>query len=161
MAHPIQHLVVLMMENRSFDHMLGFLPSTPENPINGLTGTETNPLGPEGPIVQVSRNARTVHDLIPDPGHEWVHVNKQISGNREGAGAPTMQGFVEDYADVANSHQGPNVMKCFTPQTLPILSTLATQSPFATGGSPPFQDRPSPIGSSPMEPPRTVRSPRT
>ena len=38
----LQHIVVLMMENRSFDHMLGGLAAT--NPaIDGLTGTESNP----------------------------------------------------------------------------------------------------------------------
>ena len=60
MAAQIKHLVVLMMENRSFDHLLGFLPG-----VNGLTGAETNPTSPGGPLVQVSRNARTVHDLNP------------------------------------------------------------------------------------------------
>jgi len=37
----IKHLVVLMMENRSFDHMLGLMMS-PDWPIDGLTGDETN-----------------------------------------------------------------------------------------------------------------------
>jgi len=38
----LKHVVVLMMENRSFDHMLGALRA--EDPrINGLTGNETNP----------------------------------------------------------------------------------------------------------------------
>jgi hypothetical protein len=45
MAQPIQHLVVLMLENRSFDHMLGFMRS-PSCPINGLTGDERNPRDP-------------------------------------------------------------------------------------------------------------------
>ena len=38
----LKHIVVLMMENRSFDHMLGGLKKT--NPhVNGLKGNETNP----------------------------------------------------------------------------------------------------------------------
>ncbi len=37
----LKHVVVLMMENRSFDHMLG--PEGPGLMINGLTGTESNP----------------------------------------------------------------------------------------------------------------------
>jgi phospholipase C len=38
----LKHVVVLMMENRSFDHKLGALHA--ENPlINGLTGLESNP----------------------------------------------------------------------------------------------------------------------
>ena len=40
----IRHIVVLMMENRSFDHMLGYLQQpTGRWTSNGLTGTETNP----------------------------------------------------------------------------------------------------------------------
>ena len=65
MAATVKDLVVLMLENRSFDYMLGFLPS-----VNGLDPAWTNPLTAEGPQVQVSPDARTVHDLIPDPGHE-------------------------------------------------------------------------------------------
>ena len=38
----MQHLVVLMMENRSFDHMLGYL-SLAGMAVNGLKGNETNP----------------------------------------------------------------------------------------------------------------------
>jgi phospholipase C len=123
MAASFKHLVVLMMENRSFDHILGFLPG-----VNGLTGNETNPLTPEGPLVQVSQDARTVHDLIPDPGHEFINVNMQIFGNQTGTddGQPKMQGFVRDYALVSNdSAQGANIMKCFTPTTVPVLSALA------------------------------------
>jgi len=67
--YPIKHLVVVMLENRSFDHLLGFLPG-----VDGLDPNWTNPLTPEGPQVQISPDARTVHDLIPDPGHEWIKL---------------------------------------------------------------------------------------
>jgi phospholipase C len=128
MTYPIKHLVVLMLENRSFDHMLGFLPSTPGHPINGLTGDEKNPLSDEGPSVRVSRDARTVHDLIPDPGHEFLNVNVQIFRNQDGTGPAIMKGFVIDYGIVGHDNgQAPNVMKCFTPQTLPVLSKLAQE----------------------------------
>ena len=44
----IEHIVVLMMENRSFDHMLGYLSLPQElggrnrNDVNGLNGNESN-----------------------------------------------------------------------------------------------------------------------
>jgi phospholipase C len=45
----IKHIVLLMMENRSFDQMLGFLypgnKSTTGAPFDGLTGNESNPDG--------------------------------------------------------------------------------------------------------------------
>ena len=73
-------------------------------------------------------NARTVHDLIPDPGHEWVNVNVQIFENSAASGPATMQGFVIDYHTVSQDiTQAPNIMKCFTPETLPVLHTLASQ----------------------------------
>lgn len=37
----LKHVVVLMMENRSFDHMLGALKAE-DSRINGLTGKESN-----------------------------------------------------------------------------------------------------------------------
>jgi phospholipase C len=45
----INHIVVLMLENRSFDHMLGYLYADAGNvapsgqPFEGLTGGESNP----------------------------------------------------------------------------------------------------------------------
>jgi phospholipase C len=104
MAASFKHLVVLMMENSSCDHLLGFLPG-----VDALTGDETNPIGPEGTLIKVSRNARTVHELIPDPGHEFLNVNMQIFGNTDVTddGQPKIQSFVRDYALVSNdSTQG-------------------------------------------------------
>ncbi|HEY1939287.1 MAG TPA: alkaline phosphatase family protein [Candidatus Angelobacter sp.] len=127
---PFDHLVVLMMENRSFDHMLGFLHS-PTYPIEGfdpnnlpncdsVTGTAP---------VSVTADAKTAGDLEPDPAHDFVNVNVQIFGNKDGTvSEPLMRGFVKDYAAVsANVNKASNIMKCFTPQTLPVLSTLAKQ----------------------------------
>ena len=46
-VQALKHVVVLMMENRSFDHMLGFLkidnPAVPGDSIDALKGTESNP----------------------------------------------------------------------------------------------------------------------
>ena len=58
----LKHLVVLMMENRSFDHMLGGLSLVMENGkkkypgVNGLTGSEWNPDTKNNPV-KVNRNA--------------------------------------------------------------------------------------------------------
>ena len=43
----IRHLVVLMLENQSFDRLLGYLDLDDRmQKIEGVTGTETNPLSP-------------------------------------------------------------------------------------------------------------------
>jgi phospholipase C len=125
---PIEHLVVLMMENRSFDHMLGFAKSNAW-PIDGLTGTETCDSPSGGPDVPVTKDARYSGDYNADPGHAFLHVNTQIFGNSSGTpNGPLMRGFVKDYALISNSNaEAPNVMKCFTAPCLPVLTTLAQQ----------------------------------
>jgi len=124
------HLVVLMLENRSFDHMLGFLKS-PAYQIEGLDPANLPTCDPAAGNTPVSPtpDARTVNDLEPDPAHDFINVNVQIFGNQQGNPAgPQMRGFVRDYAAVSkNSSKGINVMKCFTDRTLPVLSTLAKQ----------------------------------
>src|SRR5882762_8940956 len=126
MANNIQHLVVLMMENRSFDHAVGFLKSPTYN-IDGLDGTETNP-DSQGALVRVSREAHYSGDLLPDPGHDFISVNEQIFNISQGTGSPTMKGFVKAYQgktnNVLKSH---NVMRCFNPGRLPALTTLARE----------------------------------
>jgi phospholipase C len=129
MPPRIEHLVVLMLENRSFDHMLGFLKS-PSYPVDGLTGTETNPSADHGPPVRVSPNALAAGDLNPDPGHEFTDCNVQIFGTATPApdATPTMQGFVRAYAAAdGTSRHGSSIMKCFAPPHLPVLATLAKQ----------------------------------
>ncbi len=126
MPPKIEHLVVLMLENRSFDHMFGFMKDA-SWPIDGLSGNETNP-DSQGAAVKVTSDARDAGDLTPDPGHDFLSVNQQIFGNLAGSGAPTMQGFVKAYEgktkNVPKSHR---VMKCFGPGRLPNISTLAKE----------------------------------
>jgi phospholipase C len=120
----IEHFVVLMLENRSFDHMLGFsgIPG-----IDGLTGAETNP-DTTGAPVPVSNNAQYIGDYEPDPGHELFDVNVQIFSNQQASPgtASAMQGFIQSYFQVCNDpNRAKDVMKCFSPQTLPNLTYLA------------------------------------
>jgi phospholipase C len=121
----VKHIVVLMMENRSFDHMLGGLKK--QNPaIDGLNGNETNP-DSTGALVQVSEDANYQGDLNADPGHHFPDVNLQLFNGTQDK-IPNMQGFVRAYQNetqnVAKSH---NIMKYFAPSDLPALTTLATR----------------------------------
>jgi phospholipase C len=119
----LKHIVVLMMENRSFDHMLGGLKAKDAR-IDGLTGAETNP-DTTGAAAQVQPTAEFQSQLDPDPDHHFPAVNLQIFN---GGAAPNMQGFVKSYfhqrQDVAHSQK---IMFYFTPDKLPVLSTLATE----------------------------------
>jgi phospholipase C len=83
MANLIEHVFVLMLENRAFDHMLGFSGITGHDAanggstqINGLTGSEANTFN--GRVYGVSRGA---DDVMPvDPGHEFTNVLEQLCG---------------------------------------------------------------------------------
>jgi phospholipase C len=93
----LQHVVVLMMENRSFDHMLGALHST-HPAIDGLTGHETNP-DSTGVPVTASPTAEFQSQLDPDPDHHFPAADLQIFGGvttaQDPNRKPNMQGFVK------------------------------------------------------------------
>ncbi|HEY1731942.1 MAG TPA: alkaline phosphatase family protein [Terriglobales bacterium] len=123
----LQHIVVLMMENRSFDHMLGGLKARDPR-INGLTGNESNP-DTNGNIVKVQPLAEYQSQLDPDPDHHFPAVDLQLFGGDTTPGrVASMQGFVKSYfqqrKDVNHSHK---IMYYFPPEKLPVLTTLATQ----------------------------------
>src|SRR5580704_1668789 len=124
----LKHIVVLMMENRSFDHMLGYLKQD-WPALDGLNGNETNP-DTNGALQSVQPVAAAQGELDPDPDHSWPGVNLQIFGNALGQddGSPKMQGFIKSYftkqQDVAHSR---NIMNCFDPKALQVLPYLAQQ----------------------------------
>jgi phospholipase C len=124
----LKHIVVLMMENRSFDHMLGFA-SSAAWPIDGLKGGETN-TDSAGGLAQVSSDADYAGDLIADPGHAGFDVLTQFYGDPTTpiAQNPAMNGFVRSYEGKNLSPQDAHrIMKCFSPQKLPVLTRLAQQ----------------------------------
>lgn len=124
----LQHIVVLMMENRSFDHMLGGLAK--KNPkINGLTGNESNP-DADGNIVKVQPNATYQGQLDHDPDHHFPGADLQIfGGTPPGPGrVANMQGFIKSYATQGTSvDQSHAIMNYFPPEKIPVLTTLATE----------------------------------
>jgi len=129
----LKHLVVLMMENRSFDHMLGGLSLVLEDGkkkypgINGLSGDEWNP-DTEGKPVQVQPLAKFQSQLDPDPDHHFPGVHRQIFGGVPSGSSNRMKGFVQDYFTQTNNvKRSHNIMSYFPPEKLPVLTTLATQ----------------------------------
>ncbi len=92
----IRHVVVLALENRSFDHMLGFLDHPKGAEFDGLTGmTFTNP-GVDGTVVAATAEAKTVLPVDPDHAHEAVVEQLAVTG-KGSAGKPTNQGFIASY----------------------------------------------------------------
>ncbi|NUP73346.1 MAG: phosphoesterase [Sinomonas sp.] len=143
----IDHVVVLMLENRSFDHMLGYLYHASGNvspsgaAFEGLTGSESC-TGPDGhpvgvyPITPSTPNAYFMPGA--DPGEGFLRANNQLFGTTSplpGA-VPSMQGFVTDYAQAIQDNERKHwyvvpgtaaswIMGCYAPETLPVLSALA------------------------------------
>ncbi len=120
----LRHIVVLMMENRSFDHMLGSLKA--DNPqIDGVSGNESNP-DTQGNAVPVEPLAEYQSQLDPDPDHHFPAVDKQIF-NGDPNRVPNMQGFVKSYYDQRNDlAHSKKIMYYFPKEKLPVLTSLAT-----------------------------------
>jgi hypothetical protein len=88
---PIEHLVVLMMENRSYDHMLGYLPNG-----RGLTGEEYNLVDPANPASEkVYVSNASGYLILPNPAHDVVSIEKQVYGDVGKVVSPApMSGFI-------------------------------------------------------------------
>lgn len=115
----ISNIVVLMMENRSFDNLLGWLKSDFNSKIEGLAGGETCPRDPNDPSkgsVPVTRNG---YDISPDdPKHGFDDIAVQINNNK-------MDGFVYDALKV--SHNETNPVSMFDSSSAPIINQLARE----------------------------------
>lgn len=118
----VQHVIVLMLENRSFDHLLGFVPGVGE-----LTGAESNPF--EGADVAVSDAAS--HVLEVDPDHSHDAVQQQLFHGVAPGGEPLNRGFVESFAArVASTGKAVDpraIMRCFPTARVPVLARLAQE----------------------------------
>ena len=116
---------MLMLENRSFDHMLGYLPF-PDRHFNGLQhGPHVNmSAGPHG-LVPVPASNTGTPDLV-DPNHKYAGVVEQLEGF---GGVAFNGGFVKSYAEFTKDPSaGPLVMQCLDPKNAcPILAELALQ----------------------------------
>jgi phospholipase C len=147
----IDHVIVVVLENRSFDHMLGFL-EHPNPAFERLTedGRYANPGWAGGPAVSVSPNAKRVLPIGPDHSHDGVM--EQLALDRQGK--PTNQGFVASLERAGRSPNrapygglfgwavnwfkgafrgepaavtglGPLAMRCQPSSQIPVLSQLA------------------------------------
>jgi phospholipase C len=147
MPDPIRHVVVLMLENRSFDHMLGDL----DRSIPGLNGIQNAkaylktpahqnfidgdpqpfPLSDKPKRGLDAKSLGTPADF--DPKHEFPNVKTQLGGDLN---QPVMKGFAQDTRDgLAGANLSPDlqrsvidqVMAYFPDGSLPALHSLAKQ----------------------------------
>jgi phospholipase C len=119
----VDKIVILMMENRSFDHYFGHLTmpaalggegfarfdptrdrqTEGDRRINGLTGMESNPKSPgagASDSVRVFHATPTLGRTIGDINHEWVECHNQwdpIVENGTLTGRGRMDGFIIEH----------------------------------------------------------------
>ncbi|KAI4986231.1 hypothetical protein ZWY2020_018861 [Hordeum vulgare] len=114
------------MENRSFDHVLGWLRATRPD-IDGLTGKESNHLNasdPSSPEIFVTDKAGYVDS---DPGHGFEDIREQIFGFADtSAVPPSMSGFAQNARDMGLG-MAQNVMSGFAPDSVPVYAALADE----------------------------------
>jgi phospholipase C len=135
MPSALEHVFVLMLENRSFDHLFGFsglsgidAASGAPTIIDGLTGRESNSF--DGKSYSVTKGAD--YAMPVDPGHEFPNVLDQLCGPgvRYVPPYPSIDGsgFVDSYDHSGGSANPAEVMRCFdTPRQLPVLFALAQE----------------------------------
>ncbi len=152
---PTEHVVVLALENRSFDHLLGYL-DHPSADFDGLKagGPYTNPGWDGGPPVAANANAKSVMSVGPDHSHDAAMEQLGLLSARPGT-APDNNGFVTSYERICRGlsppafaglvaplvnwwrcrnrppppivGRGPVVMACQDPSHVPVLAEMATQ----------------------------------
>jgi phospholipase C len=132
----VEHIVVVMMENRSFDHMLGYLSLPPE--MNGRGRMDVNGLrGPDQDVNHADGTPYPIHHLTEteftgeaqDPDHSGHSVDEQIA---DGA----MSGFAQNFARISKARAAklkvpvPDpgmVMGYYDADDLPVYDHLAAQ----------------------------------
>ena len=119
---PIDHIVVLMMENNGFDRMLGWMGSAGRDvdgvdPANKLSNPDA--IG-GGKVLQAETRTRNIQR---DPLHYIANSLAQMDGG-------TNQGFVNDFArthPASTPEERQEIMGWYPRGFLPALHTLAEQ----------------------------------
>jgi phospholipase C len=146
---PITHLVVLMLENRSYDHLFGRLALSA--PHDGIAADAwiTDPLQAGDPAApwKLPLQMNPPFQISPDPPHEYQNVVEQLCGPGRDIhdGIPssfTLMGFPDSYYQYLVSYAAKkqlnwspadlharmgNIFSSFAPAQIPVLSALAAQ----------------------------------
>ncbi|KAL7124760.1 hypothetical protein ABFS83_14G070700 [Erythranthe nasuta] len=124
---PIKTLVVLVMENRSFDHILGWLKSARPD-IDGLTGSEFNRVNASDPNSRPVYVSDEAFFIDSDPGHSIQAIREQIFGGADTTANPApMNGFVQQAESMEADGMSKTVMSGFKPELVPVYTELANE----------------------------------
>ena len=137
MRTKIKHVVHYMIENRAFDHILGWMYEKggenihyvgPDHPFQGASADMYNrdPLTNEKVFLSKYHGGKLGTDFnldlpVQDPYHDNSDVLRQLFGDTQGyeeRKKPTMEGFLWNNG----AH---NVMETYSPEQVPVLNGLA------------------------------------
>ena len=138
----VKHIFVLMLENRSFDHLLGFSGIRGRDAISGnptlIDGLTSNSFSNSTPDNSSTFFAGTPADYKlteknKDPGHEFADTVTELSGNgavydKVNQVYPPINnsGFVADYVN-KGSDSPDKCMNCYAEDQVPVITQLARE----------------------------------
>ncbi len=144
----IEHVVVVMLENRSFDNLLGWLYTDTDNHPSHTIPPQAEP-SYEGLLAHTYYNTTDDAEAsrcyvkkstsrwpphhepllvpLPDPGEAFEHITHQIFGtkNPEPDAKANMSGFLRDYATIADPAVVGQIMESYSPDQAPVINGLA------------------------------------
>ena len=132
----IDHIVVLMLENRSFDHMLGYLSLPPELGGAGRTRCRRAHVAPRSNVNHYDGSTYAIHHLdrtrfsgeTEDPDHSGRSVDEQLSGDCGGFVANFARISAARAAKAATADPDPGlVMGYYDGHDLPVYDHLAAE----------------------------------
>jgi phospholipase C len=111
---PLKHVIVLMKENRSFDHIFGNLAKAGQPDVEVAADDWSNA---DSNGATVTRFHATSTCVKPDPGHQWDDMHAESNGGK-------MDGFVTNAAKTTST-DGHFVMGYYDEHDLPFYYFLA------------------------------------
>ena len=143
----IEHVVVVMLENRSLDNLLGWLYSDQQNHPAGNIPPSPTPTY-EGLIERTFFNKDVQTNTLvyasaptsswppdhnpmlvpdPDPGESFEQITRQLFGTASPLpnAHADMSGFLLDYTALAGPTAAAQIMQSYSPQQVPVISELA------------------------------------
>lgn len=142
----IEHVVVAMMENRSFDNLLGWLYAAQDNQPPHVLPSDSTPFfdGLSANRYSNKFNDQTIYASLPtsawppnnnpflvpdpDPGEDFNDMTTQIFGTPNPLpfiNRANMSGFLKDYTGIAGVQSAGQIMQSYSPEQVPVLSQLA------------------------------------
>jgi len=129
----IDTFVIVMLENRSFDHVCGYLSlpdAAPPMDVEGLRADQAwldqwrnDDL--DGTPVPIHRLEPDEQNFI-DPPHEDVNIATQINTPTHGGAQPMLGGFVKSYANaIPRPENRSAVMGYYTKEAVPVFDFFA------------------------------------